>query len=40
MSTEYLRTGSDRLTDLVANLDEVQQALRMREYAATVGTLG
>lgn len=40
VSTEYLRTGTDRLTDLVANLDEVQQALRMTEYAATVGTLG
>jgi len=35
-----LRTGTARLTDLVANLDEVQQALRMTEYAARVGTLG
>ncbi len=37
--TEYLRTGTDRLADLVANLDEIRQALRTTEYASLVGKL-
>ncbi len=34
--TRYVRTGTDRLGDLVANLDEVREALTTTEYAAFV----
>jgi LPS sulfotransferase NodH len=39
VTTQYQRTGKDRLTDLVANLDEIQRVLRTTEYAASVGEL-
>lgn len=37
--TEYVRTGTDRLADLVANLAEIRQALRTTEYASLAGEL-
>jgi hypothetical protein len=39
VSTEYLRTGTDRLADLVANLDEIREALRETEYAPLIRQL-
>lgn len=37
--TEYVRTGTDRLADLVANLDEIRLTLRTTEYAFLAGEL-
>jgi hypothetical protein len=36
VASRYVRTGADRLADLVANLDEIGRALRATEYAALV----
>jgi hypothetical protein len=36
VTTRYLRTGADRLADLVVNLDEIREALRTTEYALLV----
>jgi LPS sulfotransferase NodH len=39
VSTAYVRTSTDRLGDLVANLDEVRAALATTEYASIVSQL-
>ena len=40
VTTRYLRTGTDRLAELVANLDEIHRALRTSEYAPLVADPG